>query len=319
MPLALIAMSHSPLLTSHRPAEHIVEEVGWAFDGARRFAAGFAPDLVIVFSPDHYNGMFYRLMPPFCIGAAARSIGDYDTPAGPLSVDREAARALTERVLADGVDIALSERMDVDHGFTQPLQILFGSIDSIPVVPVFINAIATPLCPLSRIRRLGEALGGAAEATGRRVLLVASGGLSHDPPMPRLDGADEQVAERIVAGGDLPADQRADRERKARLAAREFAAGRPVMRPLNPQWDRALLSVLTSGDLRRLDAWSNDRMTEQAGSSAHEVRTWIAAYAALSAQGPYAVTASYYRPIPEWIAGFAVTTALPRHAATAVR
>jgi 2,3-dihydroxyphenylpropionate 1,2-dioxygenase len=38
----------------------------------------------------------------------------------------------------------------------------------------------------------------------------------------------------------------------------------------------------------------------------------IAAYAAPSTVGPYDITYRYYRPIPEVIAGFSVTTALPR-------
>ena len=53
-------------------------------------------------------------------------------------------------------------------------------------------------------------------------------------------------------------------------------------------------------------------MTRIAGNSSHEVRTWIAAYAALGATGPYSVHYSYYRPIRELIAGFGLTTATPR-------
>ena len=67
-------------------------------------------------------------------------------------------------------------------------------------------------------------------------------------------------------------------------------------------------------DLEQIDAWSTDWFTEQAGHSAHETRTSIAAYAALAAAGPYRVTASFYEPIPAWIAGFAVTTARPASA-----
>ena len=88
----------------------------------------------MLFGPDHYNGFFYDMMPPFCVGAAAESIGDYDTPAGDLSVDHEAAVALTQAALDAGV-VALSERMYVDHGFAQPLQLLFGGLDHVPVVP----------------------------------------------------------------------------------------------------------------------------------------------------------------------------------------
>jgi 2,3-dihydroxyphenylpropionate 1,2-dioxygenase len=47
--------------------------------------------------------------------------------------------------------------------------------------------------------------------------------------------------------------------------------------------------------------------------SAHEVRTWITAYAALGAIGDYTVQHSYYRPIKEFIAGFGVTTATLDH------
>ena len=49
-------------------------------------------------------------------------------------------------------------------------------------------------------------------------------------------------------------------------------------------------------------------MARIAGNSSHEVRTWIAAYAALGAAGTYSVRYSYYRPIRELIAGFGLTT-----------
>lgn len=39
---------------------------------------------------------------------------------------------------------------------------------------------------------------------------------------------------------------------------------------------------------------------------------WSAAYSALGAIGSYQVDYSFYRPIKEYIAGFAVTTAVPR-------
>ena len=49
-------------------------------------------------------------------------------------------------------------------------------------------------------------------------------------------------------------------------------------------------------------------MARIAGNSAHEVRTWIAGYAALGTAGSYTVRFSYYRPIRELIAGFGLTT-----------
>jgi 2,3-dihydroxyphenylpropionate 1,2-dioxygenase len=91
-----------------------------------------------------------------------------------------------------------------------------------------------------------------------------------------------------------------------------FAKGDGPYRPLNPQWDALVLRSLAAGDFAAVDEQSNAWFVDEAGHSAHEVRTWIAAYAALAAQGPYEVRTSYYRAIPEWFAGFATTCAVSR-------
>ena len=212
--------------------------------------------------------------------------------------------------------MTLSERMYVDHGFAQPLQVLLGGIDRVPVVPVFINCVAVPLGPARRTPGCsGRRSAGPRRRPDRRVLFVGSGGLSHDPPVPTLEGAPPEVAAQLISEGrHLTPEQRAARQLRVIQAGRDYAAGVSSMQPLNPDWDRNLLAVLASGDLEQIDAWSTDWFTGQAGHSAHETRTSIAAYAALAAAGPYRVTASFYEPIPAWIAGFAVTTARPASA-----
>jgi 2,3-dihydroxyphenylpropionate 1,2-dioxygenase len=309
MPLALCTMSHSPLMGVNLPEPSIARTVDAAIGAARAFVGSYTPDLVVLFGTDHYNGFFYDLMPPFCIGTAATSVGDYGTGAGELLVDASAARTIIAAVLDAGVDVALSERLRVDHGFTQVLELLFDSLTAVPVVPVFVNAIAAPLGPLRRIRLLGQAIGASALTLDRRVLLVASGGLSHDPPVPRLAGAPPEVAEQLIAGRDASPDERAARERRTARLGCEFAAGASAIRPLNPDWDRQLLDMLATGALSEVDEWRNDRVITDAGRAGHEVRTWIAAYSALAAAGRYRVTSSFYQPIPEWIVGFGMTTA----------
>src|SRR6516164_10839219 len=111
MPVALCTTSHSPLMGLHDPEPAVRAEVDDALAHARAFVAEFAPDLVVVFGPDHYNGFLYDLMPSFCIGAAATSVGDYGLPAGPLAVDRDAAHTIARHVLRRGVDVAVSEAM----------------------------------------------------------------------------------------------------------------------------------------------------------------------------------------------------------------
>ncbi|MFE0750354.1 3-carboxyethylcatechol 2,3-dioxygenase [Gordonia sp. NPDC058843] len=311
MSVALCALSHSPLMGRNDPSPEVTTEVDAELAAARRFVTDFDPDVVVIFAPDHYNGVFYDLLPPFCIGRAAQSVGDYGTQAGALDVDRDTAHLVAETVLNSGIDTALSERMHVDHGFAQPLELLFGSISAVPTVPIFINSVSTPMGPVQRIRLLGEAVGRAISGLDKRVLLLGSGGLSHDPPVPQFDTAPEEVRQRLIDGRNITDDQRAAREDRVISAGRDFAAGTATLQPLNPEWDNELLNILASGDLTPIDDWAVADFVAAAGNSSHEVRTWIAAYAALSAVGPYRMTSRYYREIPEWIAGFSITTATP--------
>ncbi|BBZ68100.1 2,3-dihydroxyphenylpropionate/2,3-dihydroxicinnam ic acid 1,2-dioxygenase [Mycolicibacterium insubricum] len=304
-------MSHSPLLNLPGPSAELLDDIGAAIGAARDFVTAFDPELVVAFSPDHYNGFFYKLMPPFCIGTAASGVGDYGSHAGPLAVPADIALDCAAAVLDAGVDVAISAGIDVDHGTTQPLQALFGDAASVPVIPVFINSVAIPLGPIARSRALGAAIGGFLAGLDRRVLLLASGGLSHDPPVPTLASAPAAARARIVDGEPMGPEGRTARQQQVVAAAAEFAAGAGSCRPLNPDWDAALLDLLDTGNLAAFDGWTNDRIAAEAGNSAHEVRTWVAAFAALATAGPYRTGNHYYRPAPELIAGFAIRTAVP--------
>ncbi|OHV32526.1 3-(2,3-dihydroxyphenyl)propionate dioxygenase [Parafrankia colletiae] len=304
-------MSHSPLLGLPGPPPSLLADVGTALAAARDVVHDYDPDLVVLFAPDHYNGFYYRLMPPFCVGTAARGVGDYGTQSGALDVPSDLAYGCAEAAWAADVDVAVSTGMDVDHATAQPLELLFGDIAARPVVPVFVNSVAVPLAPLRRARLLGAAIGRYLAGLDRRVLVIGSGGLSHDPPVPTLASPPE-VLERIVHGRPPTAGERQARQTAVIEAAAGFARGETDLRPLNPGWDQRVLDVLDQGRLAELDGWSNAAITREGGNSAHEIRTWVAAFAALAAVGPYRVRTRYYRPAPELIAGFAVRTAFPR-------
>jgi 2,3-dihydroxyphenylpropionate 1,2-dioxygenase len=310
MTLALVTMSHSPLLEFNDPPAAIKAEVDDAFATARAFVADYDPTLVVSFAPDHYNGFFYDLMPPFCIGYEALGVGDYGTTEGPISVPTAVAEAMAEWVAERDLDVAISRRMEVDHGAIQPLEILFDGIDTVPTVPVFVNGVAKPFVKMSRVRRLGEAIGSfLATLTDERVLVIGSGGLSHDPPVPQWATATEPQRALLLNGRHPTAAARDARQQNVIDTGKAFAAGTATIRDLNPEWDRAVMATLASGDLTAIDAMTPAQMAADAGNSAHEVRTWVAAFAALSAAGEYRVETSYYRPIREYIAGFGVMTA----------
>jgi 2,3-dihydroxyphenylpropionate 1,2-dioxygenase len=305
-------MSHSPLLNLPGPSRDLLDDVENGIAGARRFVEDYDPELVVIFSPDHYNGFFYNVMPPFCIGMNANSIGDYGTHTGPLDVPEKLAADCAKAVLRAGVDVAVSAGMDVDHGTVQPLEKLFGGATSRPVIPIFVNAIAEPLGPLHRCRALGTAVGQYLATLDKRVLVLGSGGLSHSPPVPTLATAPPPVLERIVQGRPMTFEQRQARQAAVIGAAMSFARGDSGLQPLNPVWDQRFLQIIDDGRLAELDQWSNSFIVHEGGSSAHEIRSWIAAFAALETAGPYRTTVRYYKPAAELIAGFAIRTAVPQ-------
>lgn len=301
----LHCLSHTPLVGYVDPEQAVLDEVNGVIAAARDRIADFAPELVVLYAPDHYNGFFYDVMPPFCLGVGATSIGDFSSAAGELPVPGELAEACAHSVMKSGIDLAVSYCMQVDHGFAQPLELLLGGLDKVPVLPVFINGVATPLPGFQRTRMLGEAMGRFLSTLNKRVLVLGSGGLSHQPPVPELAKVDAHMRDRLLGSGkQLPADERELRQRRVIEAAERFVEDQKTLHPLNPIWDNQFMTLLEQRRLAELDAISNEELSAIAGKSTHEVKTWAAAFATLSAMGNYRTEGRYYRPIPEWIAGF---------------
>ncbi|MGW0175332.1 3-carboxyethylcatechol 2,3-dioxygenase [Rhodococcus sp. NPDC003322] len=313
MPQALLCMSHSPLLDHADPPADVVSAVQASFERARAFVRDFDPELVVNFGPDHFNGFFYDLMPPFCLGYRAHGTGDYDSYAGDLDVPADIAEDLAQFVIDRGIDLTISRRMEVDHGAVQPMEILYdGDVAAKPVLPIFVNSVARPFVPVARVRAFGHAVGEYFRSVDRRVLFLGSGGLSHDPPVPQFATATDVQREFLTAGRNPTPEARAARQANTIETARRFAAGEADIMDLNPDWDREFLAICRSGRVEDFDRYTADGMDAVAGHSSHEVRTWVAAYSALRACGEYDVTYEFYRPIKEYIAGFAVTTATLR-------
>ncbi|VFS75318.1 2,3-dihydroxyphenylpropionate/2,3-dihydroxicinnamic acid 1,2-dioxygenase [Kluyvera cryocrescens] len=56
---------------------------------------------------------------------------------------------------------------------------------------------------------LGEAMGRFLSTLNKRVLILGSGGLSHQPPVPELAKVDAHMRDRLLGSGkQLPADER---------------------------------------------------------------------------------------------------------------
>jgi 2,3-dihydroxyphenylpropionate 1,2-dioxygenase len=309
MSVALVCASHTPLMYRGPATTETEHRVRTAFGQLATFVKEFAPDYVIQFAPDHFNGFFYDLMPSFCVGAGAISLGDWGGGTGPLDVPEQAAIALVDHLRSEDFDVAISYRMPVDHGFVQMWEAILGDFRSVPILPIFVNAAAPPLPTYRRARQIGESVGRFAIHTGKRVLFAASGGLSHDPPLPSIRDAAPEIRERLINGRNPSPEAKLTREKRVLEAGILAEAGKGPCQPLNPQWDEAFMAILRSGQLWRADDLDTAKVREAAGRGANEVLAWVAAFGAFSMGGQFTMEQEFYEAIPGWIAGMAMMAA----------
>lgn len=306
----LVCASHSPLMLVDMPrSAPDSQEFLARTEVVRARVEHFAPDLIVVFGPDHFNGFFFDLMPVFCIGAAAESTEDWRLPKTELNVPSDLALSCAKRLREAGLDVALSWRMKVDHGITIPLKLFAGLPTAHRVLPIFVNCAAPPRAPFQRVRRFGAEVGKFLATLDQRVLIVGSGGLSHDPPTPHFIDAPPAIRQRLIDRNTPSADDYRAREARVISAAHAMVKGcGPCQRP-DEAWDRAVIEALHSGRMDAYDGCSEENIDREAGFGGHEIRCWVAACAAMEELGGPRPRLDYYRLVPEWITGMGLMTA----------
>ena len=283
------ACSHAGLIVSRRDLapQGQRDSVFGAFEAMGRQIREAAPDAVIVVATDHGRVYPFSQVSGFTIGVSetAEGIGDADLPKRTVPIHQRFAQALLDGAIAEGVDMAFSEAMQIDHSFVAPLMLAFGE-DVIPIVPISQNCNVPPLPTLARSYEVGAKLGNAIRGGPLgRVVVIGTGGLSH-----WVGSVEQQAFMRQPAGTRL-------RRGKQALTLEDTG-------PINADFDRAFLQTLCRGDARAfLREWNSVRLYEEAGNGAQEIRNWLLV-AGLVGDRPAAEMA--YEPVREWLTGTAV-------------
>lgn len=302
-----VGASHSTLMNTHWDEVADLEgpqRFRDALGDARRRIAEAKPDVLLVIGSNHFRGMFLDLMPTLTIPVGeCHGAGEAGTPAGPLQVDQSLALALVDHLVSAGFDPAFSLRLTVDHGITQSLQHLSPDLQ-VPVVPIILNMFAPPLMPLRRANALGVALRDAVRGDGKskRVVVIASGGLSHRLPWPKWFSAvsedDRFLVDAWLNGRNLWNQFESRRREIVRRAVPE----------ISEEFDRMFLQRMSDGDVAPILEWSDADLESAAGNGAHEIRAWLAMASLL---GPSSVETLSYEPVNEWLTGMAVAVFEP--------
>ena len=303
-----VGASHSTLMNTHwDQVAHLGRAKAFrdALGTARQRIDQARPDVAIVVGSNHFRGFWLDLIPSFTLGVGeVVAAGEAGTPKGPQRTDPEFARGLAEHLVEAGTEVAISARMQIDHGQSHAIQYLLDGLD-VPVVPLVVNVFARPLPTMARCAQLGGNLGVAVHRAGgdRRVVVIASGGLSHQLPWPSdwasPDGDDEEFLVEAWLNG------RGEWERYDKRRREIIVAARPT---IFTDFDEAFLDDLAHGRLRRYASMTTGEIEAVAGNGGQELRTWIVMAAAL---GFVPGTPLAYAPMPEWLTGMGVAVLDP--------
>jgi protocatechuate 4,5-dioxygenase beta chain len=184
---------------------------------AREWIAEVDPDVCLVVYNDHASAFSLEVIPTFALGLAAE-FPPADEGYGPRPVPvveghPGLAWHLAEALILEEFDLTLVNEMEVDHGLTVPLSVLFGEPQAWPckVIPLCVNVIQYPPPTGNRCYRLGQAIRRAIDSFegDERVVVFGTGGMSHQLQAQRagLINVDFDVAflDRLVADPEAAA------------------------------------------------------------------------------------------------------------------
>ncbi|MDB5750300.1 MAG: protocatechuate 3,4-dioxygenase [Ramlibacter sp.] len=192
------------VFTSHVPAIGAAMDLGktqepyWqkvfsGYDFSRQWIKDNKPDVVFLVFNDHATAFSLDIIPTFAIGTATE-YAVADEGWGPRPVPKvegapDLAAHIAHSVIQQDFDLTIVNRMDVDHGLTVPLSLMFGDTKEWPVkvIPFAVNVVQYPVPSGMRCFKLGQAIRKAVESYDEdvNVQIWGTGGMSHQLQGPR--------------------------------------------------------------------------------------------------------------------------------------
>lgn len=308
--VAAFGMTHTPglgNLTELPPADQMAR-LHAGFGVIKKQVAQAKPDVVIVISDDHFDMFTLRGMPAFAMGVGPTHYGP--TPGteewiqqkrGPIPGHPKLAMHIYESLMKQGVEPFRFEQGELIHNVLLPKRYVWPDSD-IPVIPILINCFAPPLPTWRRCYELGVALHKAIAGRPERIAIVASGGISHWPPISPEDYEEghpmrARVARFHMLGSEVfKEDPRlhmafVEREKEMAMSDREL---------VNVVWDKLMLEKLARADVEYLTNLDHEAVRKIAGSGGAEMMMWVTL---MGAVGSIKGDIVFYEVVKEWMGG----------------
>lgn len=194
-----IASSHIPVLgfaaDNGKTQEPIFKPAFDGYNWTREWIANEGkPDVVVLVYNDHASAFDMNIIPTFAIGCAD-SFKVCDEGYGPRPVPGvvghpDLAWHIAQSLILDEFDMTVFNEMEVDHGLTVPLTMMYGEDCAewpTKVIPLAVNVVTYPPPSGNRCWLLGEAIARAVNSFPEdlKVHVWGTGGMSHQLQGPR--------------------------------------------------------------------------------------------------------------------------------------
>jgi hypothetical protein len=198
------AASHAPGITAwpDAPPAEQRDAVRAALGAMRDELSAARADALIMLSSEHWANFFLDHIGAFCVGRGAGFAGPIEPwlniEKAVVPGDPALATSLVEAAYAGGVEPSYAYELEFDHGTMLPLHFLTPAMN-VPVVPVFFNTLAYPQPTSARCFAFGKIIGDVARRSPKRIGIVATGGMSHDPGERNHGTIDSAFDQRFLA------------------------------------------------------------------------------------------------------------------------
>jgi len=200
MLVGAFACAHSPQLLIRPETEDrdLVLRVHAAFGRVRARLAELRPAAITVVAGDHIEAFFLDAVPALAVYVGTECAGAFGPYRYRFPVHEPLARAILEQGIERGFDLFYTQDARLDYAFFVPLHFTMPE-PAAPIVPLHVNVYLPPQPTPRRCYEWGRALGAILRARPERIVLMASGGMSHFPGTDRYASPEFDWDRRVLA------------------------------------------------------------------------------------------------------------------------
>ncbi|MBF7015290.1 hypothetical protein HWN72_27665 [Novosphingobium sp. HR1a] len=313
--MAAFGITHTPGLGDQmdRPDSALVERLMAGFDVVKDQITEAKPDVLIALVNDHFDMYTLHNLPGFSIALGDTHYGPTpETEAWiqmkrrPITGHADLAFDIYKTLMDKGFELHRSESAELVHNVLIPKKYLWPDLD-LPIVPIFTNCFIPPLPTFRRAYDMGLAMREIVARRPERVAIMASGGISHWPPIVfDHDDASDPLIARVRQFNILGRDAWAkDPTLAMDLIAREKEMSQSGKELINIEWDREILQQIASGDVEGLRSLDHAAVRELGGAGGSEMLMWVTLLGMMDGAPSDIVM---YEPVVEFMGGVGLTS-----------